>query len=260
MAENKEIKRMSLEDLNGKMTDLDAAINADVKKYNEAVLDAKFDDAHALDERIKENVGEYTSYARIACFKECAAADDPMLEAIKRLRFKTIGVRDSREGDDKIPVRSVIERERPIDLFRLNTFVDGGIGSDKEWVRMVEQFNYLMTCKTAENIGAPAVSITDYAISESGKTYKFDVKSITSNAGMLRVLTIIVHAMIGGEYKPLSHDVKYLEKAYSRKARKALTISCSSHKQLCEIMAEILNRIVTDGKYDVDYRKAKNAQ
>ena len=72
-------------------------------------------------------------------------------------------------------------------------------------------------------------------------------------------LTAIVQAMIGEEYKPVSHDVNFLLSVYSRKSRKALTVSCANHKYLRGYIAEICHRIVTGKSYEVDYKKVKNA-
>lgn len=67
-----------------------------------------------------EKINEYTATVRDMCFEDCKATPDPMLTAVKTLSYITIGVKDEKKGDDKVPVRSVIEKERAIDLFKLD--------------------------------------------------------------------------------------------------------------------------------------------
>jgi len=63
--------------------------------------------------------------------------------------------------------------------------------------------------------------------------------------------------MIGEDYKAITHDVNYILAVYSKKGRKALTVTASNHKQMRQIIMEICHRIVTGGRYDIDYKKIK---
>lgn len=240
-----------------KMQALKALVDEKVEAYNAAMLNDSQKEAFALDEQITDAVNEYTSYARDICFEECAAAPDPMLEAVKRLSFLTIGVKDVKAGDNKIPVREAIERERQIDLLKLNKYVTGGIGHDKKWPQMVEKFNLLLTCQKAQDLGIDPKSINDsYAMSELAKAIDMG-KSPTSKTNILKTLTGVVQAMIGDEYKPVSHDVNFLLSVYSRKSRKALTVTCANHKYLRGYMMEICHRIIEGKSYEIDYKKAQ---
>lgn len=242
-----------------KLVELKASVEEKVKSYNAAMQDGKFDEVSKLDTEITETVNEYTSIARDICFEDCVASDDPMMAAVTALSFMTIAVKDTKKGDDKVPVREVIDRERQIDLLKLHKFVDGGIGHDKEWVHMIEKFNLLMTCQKAKDLGIDPKDINDsYAMSEVAKGYDLG-KNPASKTNLLKTLTVIVQAMIGEEYKPVSHDVNFLLSVYSRKSRKALTVSCANHKYLRGYIMEICHRIVTGGVYEVDYKRMRNA-
>lgn len=238
---------------------LKALAEEKVKAYNEAMQDGKFDEVSKLDTEITDTVNEYTSIVRDMCFEDCAASDDPMMAAVTALSFMTIGVKDTKKGDEKLPVREVIERERQIDLLKLHKFVDGGIGHNKEWVYMIEKFNLLMTCQKAKDLGVDPTAINDsYAMSEIAKGYDLG-KNPASKTNLLKTLTAIVQAMVGEEYKPVSHDVNFLLSVYSRKSRKALTVTCANHKYMRGYIMEICHRIVTGKTYEVDYKRARNA-
>lgn len=238
---------------------LKALVEEKVKAYNEAMQDGKFDEVSKLDTEITDTVNEYTSIVRDMCFEDCAASDDPMMAAVTALSFMTIGVKDTKKGDEKLPVREVIEKERQIDLLKLHKFVDGGIGHNKEWVYMIEKFNLLMTCQKAKDLGVDPTAINDsYAMSEIAKGYDLG-KNPASKTNLLKTLTAIVQAMVGEEYKPVSHDVNFLLSVYSRKSRKALTVTCANHKYMRGYIMEICHRIVTGKTYEVDYKRARNA-
>lgn len=240
-----------------KLQEIKASVEEEVKAYNEAMQDAKFDEASKLDTEMTEKVNEYTAIVRDMCFEDCAAAEDPMIAAVTALSFMTIGVKDNKKGDEKIPVREIIERERQIDLYKLHKYVNGGIGQNKDWVHMIEKFNLTMTCQKAKDLGIDPTAINDsYAMSEIAKGYDLG-KNPASKTNLLKTLTAIVQAMIGEEYKPVSHDVNFLLSVYSRKSRKALTVSCANHKYMRNYIMEICHRIVTGKVYEVDYRKVR---
>lgn len=242
-----------------KLKELKATVEEKVKAYNEAMQDGKFDEVSKLDTEITDTVNEYTSIVRDMCFEDCAASDDPMMAAVTALSFMTIGVKDTKRGDEKLPVREVIEKERQIDLLKLHKFVDGGIGHNKEWAYMIEKFNLLMTCQKAKDLGIDPAAINDsYAMSEIAKGYDLG-KNPASKTNLLKTLTAIVQAMVGEEYKPVSHDVNFLLSVYSRKSRKALTVTCANHKYMRGYVMEICHRIVTGKTYEVDYKKVRNA-
>lgn len=242
-----------------KLKELRALVEEKVKAYNEAMQDGKFDEVSKLDAEITDSVNEYTSIVRDMCFEDCAASDDPMMAAITALSFMTIGVKDTKKGDEKLPVREVIEKERQIDLLKLHKFVNGGIGHNKEWAYMIEKFNLLMTCQKAKDLGIDPAAINDsYAMSEIAKGYDLG-KNPASKTNLLKTLTAIVQAMVGEEYKPVSHDVNFLLSVYSRKSRKALTVTCANHKYMRGYVMEICHRIVTGKTYEVDYKKVRNA-
>lgn len=213
---------------------------------------------------IDQAVNEYTSIARSICFEECAEADDPMLEAITRLTFTTIGVKESRKGEDKIPVSEVIEKNRAIDLLKLHKSIEGGIGKDSNWNGLVEKMNFHMTARQAkrilkkkENLQKVLKEINDsYAMCEIARNIDMG-KDPTSNTKLLGTLQLIVTAMIGEEYKATSHDVNYICDLYASKGRAALTVNCANHRYFRGYIAAICHSIVTGEDYDLSFKKAQ---
>ena len=210
-------------------------------------------------EIIEQLVNEHTAIAREECFKALKATDDPMLEAVKQLTFGTIRIVDKKVGDDKqkIPVSSIEDAEKPIDLLKLHKYVGGdGIGKDKNWAYMVEKLNFLMTAQKAVDLGIDPKSVNDsYAMSAISRDIDLG-KTPTSKTNILKTLQTIVTAMIGAEYKATSRDVNFLMSVYSRKSRAALTVVCANHKYMRQYLAEICHRIVLGKSYALDYKKS----
>lgn len=225
-------------------------------QYNEAIQSGKYDVAAKLNEEIEQAVNEHTSIARDECFAECMATEDPMMAAIKKLSFMTIRVVDKKVGDEKIPVREVVEAEKPIDLLKLHKAA-GGIGKDKEWFARIEKLNFLLTAQKAVDLGIDPKLVNDsYAMGDIARAIDMG-KTPTSKTNILKTIQSIVTAMIGEEYKATSHDVNFLMSVYSRKNRAALTVTCANHKYMRQYMAEICHRIVTGKSYNLDFKKAK---
>lgn len=224
--------------------------------FNEANQGNKYAEAAKANDEIAEKVNEYTSIARELCFAECKATEDPMLEAVKRLSFTTIGIEDKKDEGETLPTRRVIEKSRAIDLAKLDKYC-GGIGHDENWLHIAQKMNFLLTAQVCKDLGVDPKEVNDsYSMSEIAR--EFDMgKNPTSKTNLLKTLQTVINAMIGGEYKATSHDVNFLLAIYAKKNRKALSVTCANHKYFRNYVAEICHRIVLGKTYEVDYKKKK---
>lgn len=249
---------MTREENTTKLVELKATAEEQVSSYNEAMQNGNVDEAFKIDAALTETVNEYTAIVRDMCFEDCKNSANPMLTAVTVLSFVTIGVKDEKKGDDKIPVRSIVDKERQIDLYKLHKYC-GGIGNEKNWVYMAEKMNFLLTAQKAVDLGIDPTAVNDsYAMSSIAK--EFDMgKNPCSKTNLLKTLQSVVSAMLGDGYKATSHDVNFLMSVYSRKNRKALTVTCANHKYFRGYLAEICHRIVTNKLYALDF-KAEKAQ
>lgn len=251
---------MTKVELTAKKAELRTKAEEQVKVYNDAIQNGNYEDASKADEEISKAVNEYTSIAKKECFDECGAAENPMLEAITRLTFATIGTKDSKRDEAEIPVREIIDKNRAIDLRKLHKSVKGGIGMDKNWVHKAEKLNFLLTAQKATDLGVKPDRLKEihdsYAMNEIAKQIDMG-KTPTSKTNILKTLQSVISAMLGDEVKATSHDVNYLMSVYSRKnTRKALTVTCANHRYFVGYLAEICNHIVTGTSYDVDFKKS----
>ena len=244
----------AVQKLNGLRTKVEGLVSS----YNEAYQTGKFEEAMKASRDIEESVNEYTSVAREDCFEMCKNSPDPMLTAVKTLSFVTIGIKDEQKDDDKIPVRIIVEKDRAIDLYKLYKYCgDKGIGADPKWLYMAEQLNCLLTAQKAQDLGLDPKAVNDsFAMSNIAREIDLG-KSPTSKTNILKTLQTVITAMLGDGYKATSHDVNFLMSVYSRKNRKALSVTTANHKALRGYLAEICHRIVCGKKYALDFKAVK---
>lgn len=236
-----------------KLAELRGTVDEQVKVFNDAVQNGRFEESARADKAMTDAINEYTATVRDMCFADCKATEDPMLTAVKTLSYVTIGVKDEQKGDDMVPVRVVVDKERQIDLLKLDNYC-GGIGADKNWMHAAQQMNFLLTAQKARDLGLDPAKVNDsYAMSEIARQFNMG-KNPTSKTNLLRTLQMVVTAMVGDGYKATSHDVNFLLSVYSKKNRKALTVSCANHRSFRGYVMEICHRIVTGKTYELEYK------
>ena len=244
---------MTREEGTAKLATLRASVEEQVKAFNDAVQNGRFEESTKTDKAMTGTINEYTAIARNMCFEECKATDDPMLAAVKTLSYVTISVKDEQKGDDKVPVRVIVDKERQIDLLKLDKFC-GSIGADPNWMHIAQKMNFLLTAQKAKDLGLDLAKVNDsYAMSEIARQFEMG-KNPTSKTNLLKTLQMVVTAMVGDGYKATSHDVNFLLSVYSKKNRKALTVSCANHRNFRGYVMEICHRIVTGKSYELVYK------
>lgn len=249
---------MTREEMIMKLTELRTKAEEAAKAFNEFMLDSEFGKASAEEEKIDEACSDYTHYAQTICFDELAETDDPMFEACKRLAFSTIRGKDERIEDSKLKRKVIEDVDKQIDLAKLNEYIKGGIGADKNWPHAIAKLGLMLTAQKAVDLGLDPKEVNDsYGMSKIAREYDLG-KNPASKTNLLKTLTTIIQLMLGTEFKAVSHDVNFLMSIYSKKSRKALTVTCANEKQLRGYITEICHRLVTGGHYEVEYKKARN--
>lgn len=244
---------MTKEQGTAKLAELREIVDNQVKAYNDANQNGRVEEAVKADKAMTDAINEYTATVRDMCFEECKATDDPMLTAVKTLSYITIAVKDEKKDDDKVPVRTIVDREKQIDLLKLDKFC-GGIGADPNWMHVAQKMNFLLTAQKARDLGLDPKKVNDsYAMSEIARQFEMG-KNPTSKTNLLKTLQVVVTAMVGDGYKATSHDVNFLLSVYSKKNRKALTVSCANHRNFRGYMMEVCHRIVTGKSYELEYK------
>lgn len=250
---------MTHDERTAKLAELYAKAEELAAAWNTANFEKKYDEAITADTELEKVIGEYTSEARIQCFEICRESADPMLKAVQLMTYDTIAVKDE-DGDDGVTIRHIVGKTRPIDLQKLHKHVPGGIGYDKQWLYVAEKMNFLLTAQKAKDLGIDPKAVNDsYEMATISAAIDMG-KSPTSKTNLLKTLQQAIAAMIGPDYKAVSHDVNYLLSVYSkRNNRKSLSVTCANHRNFRIYLMDVCHRIVTNGSYSVDFKAKKEA-
>lgn len=214
-------------------------------------------DKAKFESNLEEVIAYYGSISKAACYAAIRKTEDPMKSAILQFSYPTIKVKETRDKDTKIVVRSIEDAEKPIDLGDLYKRCEGNLGADRNWIYSAEKLNYHLTLRAAERVNATVKSDSFYM---NKLSREIDLgKNPCSNTQLLKTLNLVIAQMIGEEFKGNSHDVNYLIDVYANDNKKSKTgITAANHKTLRNYLKKICYRILTGGTgYDVEQREIK---
>ena len=226
-------------------------------QYNEQSAKAKFAEANKTKAELNDTVNEYTGIARTLAFNEIAATEDPMQEACKRLFYDSIRVKETPIEGSILTTLSIEDTQRPIDLRKLDKHCKG-IGADEKWKYAVEKFNQLMTARQAKRLGINPVEVfNSYYMNSLAKDIDLG-KDVYSDKKVHETIDMIIEMMLGEGYTARDRDVKGFIDTYAKLNKKrALTVTCSNHRQITELMQRMCYAAITGDSWDVEYKKAK---
>ena len=222
----------------------------------------KFENAETVKERkdIEEDldtiIAEYAKISKAACYKAASESGDPLRYAVLEFFYPVIKVKETVNKDTDTVIREIVDASKPIDLGDLHKRLEG-IGADPKWIYACEKFNFYLTLRAAERVGAK-VNSDAFALQEISKEISLG-KTPCSNTQLLKTLQKLIDMMLGEGYKAVSHDVHYLVDCYANDNKKSKTgITLANHKTLRNYMKKICYRILTNGTgYDVEQREIK---
>lgn len=237
---------------------------AEIKVMAEELL-KKADAAETAKERaeieadLDEVITEYAKISKQAVYNAAKASGDPMKYAIMEFWYPAIRVKEDKETDAEgktIITRSIADTSKPIDLGDMHKRLEG-IGANKQWIYAAEKFNFYLTKRAADRVGAK-INSDAFALNEICKQIEMG-KTPCSNTNLLKTLQQVVTMMLGDGYKATSHDVNYLIDVYATDAKKSKTaITLANHKTLRGYLKKVCYRILTNGRgYDVEQREIK---
>lgn len=233
----------------------------EVKAMAEAFLE-KADNAELAQDKanneaaIEQCINRYKFLSKTACYAEAKASGDPMSYACTRFFYPVIRLKETRDKDSGIIIRSIIDAESPIDLGDIHKKL-GGIGHDTNWIYTAEKFNFYMTARVAKDLNAK-LNMDAYQMNKISHERELGVDPC-SNSQLLKTLQTIVTEMLGEEYKATSHDVKYIIYVYAKDNRKTKNgVSVANHKTFRGFLQKVCWRILTGSDhYDVESKEIK---
>lgn len=237
-------------------------LNEQTKVATKAIRENDLTALNAADDKLKELEKEYDAFALQTLYAELNAAEDPILEAIKKFTYATKRHRPVKT-DGVVMSYEIIDVIRRIDLLAFCKQVDG---ADTSWQYDVQKLNKSLALRTANELKLPDAKInaikTTFAMHKSIVGDRVEIP--TSTAKIVKMLQAIVDKIIFSgegevnEYKVTSHDVNHLLMTYTqRDSKNALAVRVAKHKALTAEIATVCHKIVTGSTYDVIYAQLK---
>lgn len=238
------------------LNDIVSEANAEIRKYNEAMLASKIDAMTAADKALGELEQEYAKAKAIFVYEGLKAGTAPMLDAIRRHDYGVIGHKDEKDSETGAVTRVESEKSRQINLAKFEAWAKESYAVDSKWVHILQRFNQLLCMRAAKELGLNVKVCDSYFVSEKAKEIELGATPL-SNSSILKALQNVINAIVGDAYKATSHDVAYLLMTYTKKGKTALSVATSNHTTMQLLVGDILHRIVTAKGYSLQFKEAK---
>lgn len=246
-------------------------INGEISRFNMAIIEpTKEENIEVIAEvrvNIPDMVKEYASSVKYEKFLELAKSDEPVKSAIVNGDYTVIRVAEEKDEDTGLVAKlKIVETEKSIDLLEFDKFCKYGVCAVKGWQFKVEKFNQLMCLKAAKELGCDTGVISkSYYLSKKAEEIKMG-KTPTSNNQALKDLQSVIDAIIfeddgsgKNKYKAVSHDIAYIDKLYVSAGKTACVARASNASYMRKLIRNVVYRILTNGKYSLEYKQVKNS-
>ena len=227
-----------------------------VNDYNKAFLAKNFEGVKEAEENLSKELKAYKKAASDACLYHLKGEENPVLAAVKQLTygvFRTKTVRDDNGNEHGI---ELVPSEARIDLVKVCEYCD----LPTVWKYKVEKLALLLALRAAKELKIPAseIKVMNYKFKMDELARKEEMgETPSSNNQIVKAIQMIMDEVFPGLGKANAHDAAYMWMASTRAGREAKCIKVADAKMAHRLFADVANRIVTDGRYTVDYRMVK---
>lgn len=259
-----------MSNINERLTNLRENALKNVDEYTKAIHNNDFRSMNDLDLKLKDIEKEYIREKSKAVYEECLASDNPVLEAISRLTYKVIAHKDVKENGVLIERQLIVDKEREIDLLDLCKYSIQSKNAkqlDTKWEYPVMSLNQMFCLRSAQALGFTPDEVkrieTTYFMSQLAERVKVGETPV-SNTQLCKALQKVIDGILflddgkgKNTYKANSRDIEYILMCYTKQGKKALSVQVAKHDFMRRLVTKIIYRIVTNGKYSLDYKKIK---
>lgn len=257
---------------NVKMVEIFNEVDDMVKEYNSLAGGNESGDITAealkrmseLENEWNEKVKEYSKLSREKDLLHFAQQDNPLFALVEKLTYPTIRVKDEKVEDSDTKVKSLINGFKLHDPKNLAAFCKGRTINGKKvtiphgWDTPIAQLNARFIVKTRQDMGVPLSKDGDNDRIKEVVRLIQKGETPCSNTALLANLGQAVTALIGEAYKPVSHDINFMKKTFTKKTSRAiLDVTAATGNQTRSLVTEICHRLVTNKSYNVTNKDEK---
>ena len=251
----KDIKEMTLAELRKEAQDLVVLAQTSYKN-------GKFKQMMDADKKTDEVVAQYAITKKDEVFLALKKQKNPMLEAVKQLRYKVITIKRVTIEGTKEKERTVDEKECAINLIDLNKFCGGTLGTNPEWLAGLKFFAACLIARHGNDLKKPvdAVKASKAFVGVSAEIKEKilngrTVEEACSDAGLVQTLNALITLMIGEEYAKVETDfAQWLLKVSVKRGREVASLKFIGERILTDVLAEVMHCIILNKPITLEYK------
>lgn len=256
------------------MQEIHAALTAKAQEYNAALLAKEYDKLPGITTKMDELQADYAKAAKQEFLDTSKTAESPLKDALTRLTYKVVVYKDNADKETQTVTRVIADKVKQISLAECFAAFPSAFRSS-QWKYYVEKFNQLLCLNVADDIGATTTDKelirSKFAMQQASR--ELDIGK-PSNTALLKQLQLVIDQIyyeeeefeskskskteIRNRIRISSHDVKFLQHAYTKLGREVKKISTLNSAKLANVLAQVLNKLITDTAYGVEFKQSKD--
>lgn len=258
------------------MQEIATQMKDQAQEYNAALTDKKYDELPAITKKMDDLQAEYAKLAKQEFLDISKGAESPLKDALTRLTYTVVVYKDNADKETQTVTRVITDKVKQISLAECFSAFPSAFRSP-QWKYYVEKFNQLLCLNVADEIGATTTEKelirNKFAMQQASR--ELDLGK-PSNTMLLKQLQLVIDQIyyeeeefksesksgtkteIRNRIRITSHDVKFLQHAYTKLGREVKRISTLNSGKLANVLAQVLNKLITETAYGVDFKQAKD--
>lgn len=258
------------------MQEIVTQMNDQAQEYNAALTDKKYDELPAITKKMDDLQAEYAKLAKQEFLDISKGVESPLKDALTRLTYKVVVYKDNADKETQTVTRVITDKVKQISLAECFSAFPSAFRSP-QWKYYVEKFNQLLCLNVADEIGATTTEKelirNKFAMQQASR--ELDLGK-PSNTMLLKTLQRVIDQIyyeeeefksesksgtkteIRNRIRVTSHDIKFLQHAYTKLGREVKRISTLNSGKLANVLAQVLNKLITETAYGVDFKQAKD--
>lgn len=233
-------------------------------------LSAYTNPAHepSFSEIVKETselVEKYNWHSEAAKLAQIAAAEDPMLEAVKILEYTRVSVQEKSQdvGGGNLHFLAYKTTLKRLDLTKCATYCkqnEVAFGKSPDWFYTIEKLCCVLTLAHAKELGVPTDQIAkidgSFLMSKVARDVQLAAEDPTnpnplSKSQIAKNLALILGQMVGDAYHTDTRDAAFLKMCFAGQGKASLSAKTANSKRLADIILQVAHRSVFDKGYTI---------
>lgn len=223
--------------------------------YNKALLGKDMAAKNEAEANIKDALKQYKKQKFDSVLYQLKQEENPVLAAVRQLTYPILRSKIVRDEGIETGIE-LVESEARINLVKVCEYC----GLSTVWQYKVEKIGLLLALRAAKELKVPASELKamtkDYRMNDLARKVEMG-ETPESNTQIVGMIQTVLDEILPKAGKANAHDAAYMWMACTRAGREAKTVKVCDGKTAHNLFMDVANRIVTKGRYTVDYRREK---